>query len=87
MMLAIEAGADDFSAEEEVYEITTTPETFSEVREKLEAENLEFLEAGVQMVPSTYVALDEAGVARMERLLDMLDELDDVSEIYHNWDE
>ena len=87
MMLAIEAGADDFSAEEEVYEITTTPETFSEVREKLEAENIEFLEAGVQMVPSTYVALDEAGVARMERLLDMLDELDDVSEVYHNWDE
>ncbi len=87
MMLAIEAGADDFSSEEEVYEITTTPETFSEVREKLEAENLEFLEAGVQMVPSTYVALDEAGAARMERLLDMLDELDDVSEVYHNWDE
>ena len=87
MMLAIESGAEDFSSEEEVYEITTTPETFSEVREKLEAENLEFLEAGVQMVPSTYVALDEAGAARMERLLDMLDELDDVSEVYHNWDE
>lgn len=87
MMLAIEAGAEDFSTEEEVYEITTTPESFSEVREKLENENIEFLEAGVQMVPSTYVALDEAGAARMERLLDMLDELDDVSEVYHNWDE
>ena len=87
MMLAIEAGAEDFSSEEEVYEITTTPETFSEVREKLEAENLEFLEAGVQMVPSTYVALDEAGAGKMERLLDMLDELDDVSEVYHNWEE
>ena len=87
MMLAIEAGAEDFSSEEEVYEITTTPETFSEVREKLEQENLEFLEEGVQMVPSTYVALDEAGASKMERLLDMLDELDDVSEVYHNWDE
>ena len=87
MMLAIEAGAEDFSSEEEVYEITTTPETFSEVREKLEQENLEFLEAGVQMVPSTYVALDESGASKMERLLDMLDELDDVSEVYHNWDE
>ncbi len=87
MMLAIEAGAEDFSSEEEIYEITTTPETFSEVREKLEAENLEFLEAGVQMVPSTYVALDEAGAGKMERLLDMLDELDDVSEVYHNWEE
>ena len=87
MMLAIEAGAEDFSSEEEVYEITTTPETFSEVREKLEQENLEFLEEGVQMVPSTYVALDEAGASKMERLLDMLDKLDDVSEVYHNWDE
>ena len=87
MMLALEAGAEDFSAEEEVYEITTTPETFSEVREKLETEGLEFLEAGVQMVPSTYIALDEAGAARMERLIDMLEDLDDVSEIYHNWEE
>lgn len=87
MMMALEAGADDFQAEEEVYEITTTPDTFSEVREKLESEGLEFLEAGVQMVPSTYITLDEAGSARMERLLDMLDDLDDVSEVYHNWEE
>ena len=87
MMLVLDAGAGDFSSDEEVYEITTTPEAFSEVREKLENEGLEFLEAGVQMVPSTYVSLDEAGVARMERFLDMLDELDDVSEVYHNWEE
>ena len=87
MMLAIEAGAEDFSSEEEVYEITTTPETFSQVREQLEQEGIEFLEAGVQMVPSTYVDLDESGVAKMERFLDMLDELDDVSEVYHNWNE
>lgn len=87
MMTAIEAGAEDFSSEEEIYEITTTPETFSEVREKLEAQGLEFLEAGVQMVPSTYVDLDEDGIQKMERLLDMLDELDDVTEVYHNWNE
>ena len=87
MMVVLEAGAEDFSAEEEVYQITTTPETFSDVREKLEAEGLEFLEAGVQMVPSTYVSLDEAGVAKMERFLDMLDDLDDVTEVYHNWEE
>ena len=87
MMLALDNGAEDFEASDECYEITTSPETFSEVREKLEQEGLEFLEAGVQMVPSTYVALDEAGSARMERLIDMLDELDDVSEVYHNWDE
>ena len=87
MMMVLEAGADDFASEEEVYEITTTPETFDDVREKLEQEGLEFLEAGVQMVPSTYVSLDEAGVARMERFLGMLDDLDDVTEVYHNWEE
>ena len=87
MMLVLDAGADDFSSEEEVYEIATSPEAFSDVREKLEAEGLEFLEAGVQMVPSTYVALDEKGVEKMERFLDMLDDLDDVTEVYHNWEE
>ena len=87
MMLVLDAGADDFVSEEEVYEITTTPEAFEEVREKLEQEGLEFLEAGVQMVPSTYVSLDEAGSARMERFLGMLDDLDDVAEVYHNWEE
>ncbi|MFR5190719.1 MAG: YebC/PmpR family DNA-binding transcriptional regulator, partial [Clostridia bacterium] len=87
MLLAIDSGAEDFSAEEEVYEITTAPESFSQVREKLEAEGIEFLEAGVQMIPSTYIALDEKGAERMERLLEMLEDLDDVSEIYHNWEE
>jgi len=87
MLIAIDSGAEDFEAEEEVYQITTSPESFSEVREKLEEQGLEFLEAGVQMVPSTYVALDEKGAERMERLVEMLEDLDDVSEIYHNWDE
>ena len=73
--------------EEEVYQITTAPEDFSSVREKLEAQGLEFLEAEVQMVPTTYVALDEKGEARMQRLIDMLDDLDDVTNVYHNWDE
>ena len=87
MLLAVENGAKDFQTEEEVYEITTAPENYSELREKLEAEGIEFLEAGVQMVPSTYIALDEKGAERMQRLLDMLDELDDVAEVYHNWEE
>ncbi len=87
MLLVLDSGAEDFVSEEEVYEITTEPGNFSEVREKLENEGLEFLEAGVQMVPSTYVALDEKGAERMERLIEMLEDLDDVSEVYHNWDE
>ena len=87
MLLALDSGAEDFEAEEEVYQITTAPEDFSSVREKLEAQGLEFLEAEVQMVPTTYVALDEKGEARMQRLIDMLDDLDDVTNVYHNLDE
>jgi len=87
MMLALECGAEDFSSEEEIYEITTTPEDFSTVREALEGKGLTFLEASVQMVPTTYVDLDEKGAEKMERLVERLDELDDVSEVFHNWNE
>ena len=87
MMLALDAGAEDFEASEEVYEITTDPSDFTEVREKLEEAGLSFLEAEVQMVPTTTVVLDEAGKEKMERLIDKLDELDDVMNVYHNWEE
>lgn len=87
MMLAIESGAEDFEAGEEVYEITTDPSEFTNVCEKLEQNNIEFLEAEVQMVPTTTVSLDEHGVEKMERLIERLEELDDVSNIYHNWEE
>jgi len=87
MMLALDAGAEDFEASEEVYEITTEPSDFTTVREKLEEAGLSFLEAEVQMVPTTTVALDEAGQEKMERLIDRLDELDDVMNVYHNWEE
>ena len=87
MMLALDAGAEDFSAEEEIYEITTEPADFTAVREKLEESGLEFLEADVQMVPTTTVALDESGCEKMERLIERLEELDDVANIYHNWEE
>ena len=87
MMLALDAGAEDFQTLDEVYEITTDPSNFLEVREKLEAEGLEFLEADVQMVPTTTVKLDEKASEKMERLIDNLEDLDDVSNIYHNWDE
>ena len=87
MMLALESGAEDFNSEDEVYEIVTDPSDFSVVREKLEEKGLEFLEAEVQMVPTTTVDLDEAGIEKMERLIERLEELDDVSNIYHNWNE
>ena len=80
-------GSEDFSAEEEVYEIITDPADFSNVQEKLEEAGLEFLEAEVQMIPTTTVSLDEKGIEKMERLIENLEDLDDVSNIYHNWEE
>ena len=87
MMTALEAGAEDFSADDEVYEITTDPSDFSSVREKLEEQGFEFLEAEVRMVPTTTVELDEKSAEKMQRLLDNLDDLDDVLNVYHNWAE
>ncbi len=87
MMLAIDAGAEDFQADGDVYEITTAPEDFSKVREVLEQNNLVFLEAGIQMVPSTYIKLDEKGSQKMENLIERLEDLDDVIEVFHNWEE
>ena len=87
MMIALDAGAEDFEASEEIYEVTTDPADFSDVSEKLEEAGLEFLEAEVQMIPTTTVSLDEKGQEKMERLIERLEELDDVANIYHNWEQ
>ena len=87
MMEAIEAGAEDMETQEEVYQITTAPSDFTAVTESLSEKGIEFLEAGVEMVPSNYVALDEKGAEKMQRLIDNLEDLDDVSEVFHNWEE
>ena len=94
MMMALDAGAEDFNAdEEEVFVITTTPEDFSAVREELEAQGLEFLEAGVKMIPDTYTEINEDDAKKFQKMLDLLEDDDDVQEVYHNaefpegWDE
>lgn len=87
MMEAIEAGAENFEADEDVYEITTTPEDFSAVRETLESKGLEFLDAEVKMVPQNYMSLDAEGARKMNLIIEKMEELDDVQEIWHNWDE
>ncbi|MBR2289510.1 MAG: YebC/PmpR family DNA-binding transcriptional regulator [Clostridia bacterium] len=87
MMEALDAGAEDFSAEDEVYEIKTDPKSFTDVTEALSAKGITFLEAGVQMIPSNYIQLDEQSAEKMQRLIDNLEDLDDVLEVYHNWDE
>lgn len=87
MLLSIDAGAENFEAEDEYYEITTTPEGFSATRDNLEQNGLTFEQAEVQLIPSTYVTLDEEKARKMQLLLDHLEDLDDVMEVYHNWEE
>ncbi|MGN1271147.1 MAG: YebC/PmpR family DNA-binding transcriptional regulator [Clostridia bacterium] len=87
MLLALDNGAEDFNVEEECYEIITDPSDFTQVREALEAEEIEFVEAEVQMIPTTYISLDEKASERMQRLIDNLEDLDDVMDVYHNWEE
>lgn len=88
MMLALDAGAEDFAEEEDSFEVLTAPEDFSTVREALEQTGIPMLEASVTMIPQTWVELgDEETLKRMNKLLDLLDEDDDVQGVYHNWDE
>ena len=88
MLEVIEAGAENFESDEEFYEITTTPEDFSTVREYLENKGITYLEAEVKMVPQNYMAIeDEDGKKKMGLIIEKLEELDDVQEIWHNWDE
>lgn len=85
MMMALEAGAEDFNAdEEEVFVVTTTPEDFGSVREALESNGLEFLEAAVKMIPDTYTEIDEEVAKKFQKMLNLLDDDDDVQEVYHN---
>ena len=87
MMLALDAGAEDFSEEDDSYEIITLPDDFSAVREAIEAEKIPMASAEVTMLPQTYVTLtDENDIKQLQRTLDLLDEDDDVQDVYHNWD-
>ncbi|MFV0314160.1 MAG: YebC/PmpR family DNA-binding transcriptional regulator, partial [Anaerotignum sp.] len=86
MMVALDAGAEDFSAEDDSFEITTLPEDFSAVREALEKAEISMLSAEVTMIPQTHTELKTAeDLKKMNKLLDLLDEDDDVQNVYHNW--
>ena len=88
MMTALDAGADDFSEEEDAFEILTSPDAFEAVKAALEAEGIELASAEVTMLPQTYVSLtDEKDIASLQKTLDLLDDCDDVQYVYHNWEE
>ena len=88
MMIALDAGAEDFAEEEDSFEVLTDPDEFSAVREALEAEGIPMISAEVTMIPQNYVELtDEADIKALNKTLDLLDDDDDVQNVYHNWDE
>ena len=88
MMLALDAGAEDFSDEEDSYEIITSPDDFSSVRQSLEEQGITMASADVTMIPQNYVALtDEGALGQLNRTLDLLDSDDDVQAVYTNLDE
>ena len=88
MMLALDAGAEDFSEEDDSFEILTDPDDFSAVRQALENEGIPMASAEVTMIPQTYVALtDETALKQLNRTLDLLDEDDDVQAVYTTLEE
>ncbi|MDE6613463.1 MAG: YebC/PmpR family DNA-binding transcriptional regulator [Clostridia bacterium] len=84
MEYCLEAEADDYTVEDDVYEVYTTPESFSNARKYFEDKGLTFLEASVKMVPQNYITVDNDKLETFRKMLDKLEELDDVQDVYHN---
>ena len=88
MMIALDAGAEDFSEEEDSFEIITDPDAFDEVLKAVQEAGVEAASAEITMIPQNYVELtDETAIKNLNRILDLLDEDDDVQAVYHNYDE
>ena len=88
MMDALDAGADDMQVEDEVFEVYTDPDAFGSVLAALEEKGYTFVQAAVEMVPQNYVKLEnEDDIKNMEKLIDLLEENDDVQNVWHNWDQ
>ena len=88
MMTALDAGAEDFSEEEDSYEILTDPDELENVKKALEDAGIPLASAEVTMIPQNYVDLtDETAIKNLQKTLDLLDEDDDVQAVYHNWNE
>lgn len=84
MMMAVDAGASDFNPDGDVYEITTEPDDFSTVRQALEGNGIEFISAEISMIPNNTVSLDSEGAEKVEKLIDRLEDDDDVQNVWHN---
>lgn len=84
MLMALDVGAEDFLVEDEYYEVITAPEDFSAVREKLTSEGIEFIEADITMLPQNYVLVPDEDRIKVEKLIDMLEDNDDVQNVWTN---
>ena len=88
MMDALDSGADDFNGEGDFYEISTDPNDFHAVRDALESKGYKFESASIEKIPQNTITLtDEHDILMMEKLIENLEDNDDVQEIYHNWEE
>lgn len=88
MMIALDAGAEDFNEEEDSFEVLTDPEALDDVKAALAEAGIAMLSAEVTMIPQNYVTLtDETAIKNLQRTLDLLEDDDDVESVYHNWDE
>ncbi|WFD09293.1 YebC/PmpR family DNA-binding transcriptional regulator [Tepidibacter hydrothermalis] len=87
MDAALEAGAEDFITEEDGFEVLTAPEDFSAVSDALKEKGYEFIAADVKMLPQTTAKLDEEGLVKsMNKMIDMMEDDDDIQEVFHNWE-
>ena len=87
MMMVVEAGAEDFQADDEYYEIVTSPQDFSPIRDELEKNAIQYDSAEIQMIPQNYSKLEGKDAEKMETLIEKLEDLDDVQNVYHNWEQ
>ena len=83
-MAALEAGADDIESTEEGFEIITEPADFLAVKESLEVEGIEFIAAEIEMIPSMYAELSGENLESFEKMIEVLEDDDDVQDVYHN---
>ena len=84
MMQALDAGAEDFTAEDDIYEIVTQPQDFSSVREVLEKKGFQFVKAEVSMIPNMSVNVDNNVAEKVQKLIDLLEDSDDIQNVWHN---
>jgi len=87
MMIVLETGAEDFDVDDEYYEVVTEPQNFTGVIDELDKNGIQYESAEIQMIPQNYLKLEGKDAEKMELLIEKLEDLDDVQNVYHNWEQ